>query len=148
MSVKEKIQQDMKDAMRAQDARRLGVIRLIMAEIQQKEIDERILLDDSQVFVVMDKMLKQRRDSFSQYKAAGRDDLADQENYEIELIQTYLPAALTEVEIEKLIEAAISEIKAATMQDMGKVMAILKPKILGRADASLVSNKVKNFLAR
>ena len=148
MSVKEKIQQDMKDAMRAQDARRLCVIRLILSEIKQKEIDERIVLDESQVFAVMDKMLKQRRDSFSQYEAAGRSDLADQENYEFELIQTYLPAALTETEIEQLIQAAISETNAATMQDMGKVMAIVKPKILGRADAGLVSSKVKAFLAK
>lgn len=148
MSVKEKIQQDMKDTMRAQDARRLGVIRLILSEIKQKEIDERIVLDDSQVFAVMDKMLKQRRDSFSQYEAAGRADLADQENYEIELIQTYLPAAFTETEIDQLIQAAISETNATTMQDMGKVMAIVKPKILGRADAGLVSNKIKAFLTR
>jgi uncharacterized protein len=146
MSVKEKIQQDMKDAMRAQDAKRLGVIRLMMAEIKQIEIDERIMLDDARVFVVLDKMLKQRRDSLSQFEAAGRDDLAAQESYEITLIQTYLPTALTETEIEQLIQTAISETKASTMQDMAKVMALLKPKILGRADAGLVSNKVKSFL--
>ncbi len=148
ITVKERISQDMKDAMRAKDAKRLGVIRLIMAEIKQKEVDERIVLDDAQVFGVMDKMLKQRRDSFSQYEAAGRADLAAQESYEIELIQTYLPALLTEHEIEQLIQAAILETKAATMQDMGKVMAILKPKILGRADAGLVSGKVKALLAK
>src|SRR5690242_6702911 len=140
MSVKEKIQQDMKDTMRSQDAKRLGVIRLILAEIKQKEIDEneKNVLDDSQVFAVMDKMLKQRRDSLSQYEAAGRSDLAAQESYEIDIIQTYLPAALTETEIDQLIQAAVSETKATTMQDMGKVMAILKPKILGRADAASV----------
>lgn len=138
----------MKSAMRARDAQRLGVIRLILAEIKQKEIDERILLDDPQVCGVMDKMLKQRRDSITQYEAAGRTDLASQEAYEIEVIQAYLPAALSDAEIEDLIKEAISETQASTMQDMGKVMAILKPKILGRADAGLVSSKVKSFLGK
>lgn len=146
--MKEKIQQDMKDAMRAQEAKRLGVIRLILAEIKQKEIDERIVLDDAQICSVMDKMLKQRRDSITQYEAAGRTDLAAQEHYEVEVIQTYLPTPLSDAEINQLIEQAISETQAATMQDMGKVMAILKPKILGRADAALVSNQVKSFLTK
>ena len=146
--MKEKIQQDMKDAMRAQEAKRLGVIRLILAEIKQKEIDERIVLDDAQICSVMDKMLKQRRDSITQYEAAGRTDLAAQEHYEVEVIQTYLPTPLSDAEIKQLIEQAISETQAATMQDMGKVMAILKPKILGRADAALVSNQVKSFLTK
>lgn len=146
--MKEKIQQDMKDAMRAQDSKRLGVIRLILAEIKQKEVDERIVLDDTQVFSVLDKMLKQRRDSITQYEGAGRTDLAAQEHYEVEIIQTYLPTPLSDAEIKQLIEQAISEVQATTMQDMGKVMAILKPKILGRADAALVSNQVKSFLAK
>ena len=101
-----------------------------------------------QVFAVMDKMLKQRRDSMSQYEAAGRTDLASQENYEIETIQAYLPAALSDAEIEQLIQEAISQTEASSMQDMGKIMAVLKPKILGRADAGLVSNKVKSFLTK
>lgn len=146
--LKEKIQEDMKSAMRAKDAKRLGVIRLILAEIKQKEIDERIVLGDPEVCGVMDKMLKQRRDSITQYEAAGRTDLASQEAYEIELIQTYLPAALSDAEIEQLVKEAISETQASTMQEMGKVMAILKPKILGRADAGLVSSKVKSLLGK
>lgn len=146
MSVKEKIQTDMKDTMRARDSKRLGVIRLILAAIKQKEVDERIMLDDPEVFLVLDKMLKQRRDSFEQYQAASRSDLADQEAYEIDLIQTYLPAALSETEIEQMIQSAISETQAVAMQDMGKVMAILKPKIQGRADMGCVSQKVKHLL--
>jgi uncharacterized protein YqeY len=146
MSVKEKIQTDMKDAMRARDSKRLGVVRLILAAIKQREVDERIVLDDPEVFLVLDKMLKQRRDSLEQYQAANRSDLADQEAYEIDLIQAYLPAALSETEIEELIQSAISEIKAVAMQDMGKVMAVLKPKIQGRADVGLVSQKVKHLL--
>lgn len=146
MPMKEKIQNDMKDAMRARDADRLGVIRLIMAEIQQKEVDDRIALDDTQIFSVMDKMLKQRRDSITQYEAAGRNDLAAQEHYEVEIIQSYLPTPLSDAEIKLLIEQSILEVQAVSMRDMGKVMAILKPKILGRADAALVSNQVKSFL--
>lgn len=147
MLVKDHIKSDMKEAMRARDAQRLGVIRLIMAEIQQREVDERIVLDDANVFAVMDKMQKQRRDSISQYEAAGRMDLVAQEQYEMTIIQTYLPQALTEAEIEQCIQTAIIQVGASTMQDMGKVMAILKPQILGRADAGLVSRKVKDSLS-
>lgn len=144
--MKEKIQEDMKNAMRARDNERLGVIRLMLAAIKQKEIDERITLDDAAIFVVLDKMLKQRRDSAEQYKTANRADLAAQENYEIEIIQAYMPEPLSGEEIEQMIQAAIQESQAATMQDMGKVMAILKPKIQGRADVGSVSQKVKSLL--
>lgn len=145
--MKEKIQEDMKSAMRSKDSKRLGIVRLILAAIKQKEIDERITLDDAQVFGVLEKMIKQRRDSASQYEAAGRLDLCAQENYEIEVIQAYMPTALSEAEIDQLIQEAMKAINASSVQEMGKVMAILKPKLQGRADIGLVSQKVKSLLA-
>jgi uncharacterized protein len=144
--VKEKIRDDMKQAMRAKDSQRLGTIRLMMAAIQQREVDERIQLDDTQVFAVLDKMIKQRRDSVMHYTAAARSDLVDQENYEISLIQTYLPLALTDAEVDDLIKEAIREVEASTVKDMGKVMAFLKPKIQARADVGAVSDKVRSLL--
>ncbi len=148
MPLKEDIQQDMKEAMRAGDKQRLGTIRLILAAIKQREVDERITLDDQQVTAVLDKMSKQRRESLSQYEKAGRDDLAEQEAYELKLIQAYLPEPLGEEEINQLIDAAISETGASSLKDMGKVMGILKPKLQGRADMGAVSAQIKTRLSQ
>jgi len=137
----------MKTAMRAQDKARLGVIRLMLAAIKQIEIDKRIELDDTEILAVLDKMLKQRRESIIQYEKGNRQDLADQEKFEIDLIQTYMPSQLTESEIKQLISEAIAESGAKTQQEMGKVMAILKPKMQGRADMSLVSSQIKQQLS-
>lgn len=137
----------MKDALRAGDRRRLSVVRLILAALKQREIDERIQLDDAQVIAVLDRQLKQRRDSVAQYEAAGRKDLADQEHYEIGVIREYLPAALDPAEIEALIEEAVAATGAAGARDMGKVMAYLKPRLQGRADMGTVSARVKARLA-
>jgi hypothetical protein len=144
--LKAQIQSDMKIAMKAGDKARLGVIRLILAAIKQREVDERIELDDSQVLAVLDKMLKQRRDSIEQYSAAGRQDLADAERFEVDTIQGYLPAALSESEIDALVTSAIGETGATAMSDMGKVMAILRPQVQGRADMGAVSAQVKRRL--
>ncbi len=141
--LKQRINEDMKSAMRAADKRRLGTIRLLMAAIKQREVDERIVLDDTQVIAVIEKMIKQRRDSISQYEAAGRQELADQEIYEIEVLQAYMPAALSETEVDTLIEAAIAHAGAVSAKDMGKVMAVLKPQMQGRADMGQVGAKVK-----
>jgi len=141
--LKAQIQSDMKTAMKSGEKARLGVIRLILAAVKQREVDERIELDDSQVLAVLDKMLKQRRDSIQQFSAAGREDLANAERFEVEVIQTYLPAALSESELAALIDAAIAESGAAATSDMGKVMAILRPKVQGRADMAAVSARVK-----
>lgn len=137
----------MKTAMKAGDKDRLGVIRLILAAVKQREVDERIVLDDTQVNLVLDKMAKQRRESISQYRAANREDLAIIEEAELTVILSYLPEALPEAEILAMIDAAISETGAAGAADMGKVMAILKPKMQGRADMSAVSAKVKQRLS-
>jgi uncharacterized protein YqeY len=146
-SLKHKITEDMKNAMRAKDKPRLGVIRLMQAAIKQKEIDERIELDDKQVIVILDKMLKQRRDSLAQFEKAERQDLVDQEAFEIEIIQTYMPQALTEAELEDLIETAISETGAVSMKDLGKIMAHLKPKVQGRTDMRALSANLKQRLS-
>ncbi len=146
-TLKDQITADMKDAMRAKDKERLGTIRLILAAIKQREVDERIELDDTQVLVVLDKMVKQRRDSIKQYTDAGRDELAAKEESEIAVIQAYLPAALSDEEIEALIEEAVAATGAAGMQDMGKVMGQLKPKLQGRADMGQVSGKIKARLS-
>lgn len=144
--LKAQIQSDMKTAMKAGEKVRLGVIRLILAAIKQREVDERIELDDTQVLVVLDKMLKQRRDSIEQYGAAGRQDLVDVERFEVEVIQGYLPTALTETELAALVETAVSQTGAAAISDMGKVMALLKPQVQGRADMGAVSALVKGRL--
>lgn len=146
MSIKDRIQQDMKDAMRAKDKARLGTIRLILAAIKQREVDERIELDDEQVIVVLDKMAKQRRESISQFEQASRDDLIAQENFELGIIQPYLPEALGEDELSALIEAAMAATGASSIKDMGKVMGQLKPKIQGRADMGAVSALIKSRL--
>ncbi len=145
--LKQSITNDMKAAMKAGEKSRLAVIRLITAAIKQREVDERIELDDAQVLAVLDKMVKQRRDSVEQYEKAGRNDLAEQEKFEIEILQTYLPEALGEAEIAELIDQAVAETGAASMKDMGKVMGWLKPKLQGRADMGAVSGLVKQKLA-
>jgi len=144
--LKQQITDAMKAAMKGGDKARLSVVRLMLAAIKQREVDERIELDDSQVLAVLDKMVKQRRDSIKQYSDAGRDDLAAQENAEIEVIQEFLPAGLSEAEVMAIIDAAIAETGAASMRDMGKVMGIVKPKVQGRADVGQVSGLVKQKL--
>jgi uncharacterized protein YqeY len=133
----------MKATMRSGDKPRLGVIRLILAAIKQREVDERIELDDTQILVVLDKMLKQRRESLGMYEKAGRADLADQESYEIGIVQTYLPQQLSAAEVDSLIAAAIAQTGASGIKDMGKVMGILKPQLQGRADMTAVSGQIK-----
>lgn len=145
-SLKERLQADMKSAMKSGEKDRLGVIRLVMAAIKQREVDERIQLDDDQIVAVLDKMVKQRRESIVQYQSGGRADLAAVEAAEIEVIQAYLPQALSEAEIDDLIRAAIAETGAGGIAGMGKVMAVLKPKTQGRADMSAVSIRVKALL--
>jgi len=145
--LKQRLQEDMKSAMKAGDKQRLGVIRLINAAVKQREVDERVELDDPQVLAVLDKMLKQRRDSISQYEQAGRAELAAQEGYEIEVIRDYLPAALADHEIDAMIDAAIASTDAAGIKAMGQVMGVLKPQMQGRADMAAVSAKVKARLA-
>ena len=144
--LKAQIQSDMKTAMKAGDKTRLGVIRLILAAIKQREVDERIELDDSQVLAVLDKMVKQRRDSVAQYAAAGREDLAAVERFEIEVCQGYLPQPLSEAEVVALIESAIAVTGAAGMKDMSRVMAQLKPLVQGRVDMGAVSTLIKQRL--
>jgi len=146
MSLKDRIQQEMKDAMRAGDKPRLATIRLILAAIKQIEVDERIELDDARVTAVLDKMVKQRRESISQFEKAGRDDLVVQEAGELALIQEYLPEPLGEEALASLIEAALQQSGAASIKDMGKVMGLLKPKIQGRADMGAVSAMIKDRL--
>ena len=145
--LKQRIQDDMKAAMKGGDKPRLGVIRLIMAAVKQREVDERIELDDTQVLAVLDKMVKQRRDSITQYEQAGRAELAEQEAFEIEVIQGYLPQQLSDSEIAALVAEAIAITGAESARDMGKVMGILKPKMQGRADMGAVSAAVKARLS-
>ncbi len=147
MSLKDQLKDQQKLAMLARDKARLGAIRLLMAEIKQREVDTRIELNDEDILAVVTKMVKQRRDSISQFEAAGRQDLADKESAEILVLQEFLPQQLTAEEIAVLIEQAITESGAAVMADMGKVMAVLKPKIQGRADVGAVSAQVKTRLA-
>lgn len=145
--IKDTIVEDMKSAMRQQQKERLATIRLILAALKQKEVDERIVLSDEQVISVLDKMIKQRRESIAQYEAANRLDLAAKEKEEVVVIQEYLPAQLSEPEINLLIDQALKESGATSAKEMGKVMAILKPKLQGRADLSAASAKVKEKLA-
>lgn len=141
------IETAMKEAMRAKEKARLGTIRLILAEIKRIEVDEREPVDDARVLSILDKMLKQRRDSINQFKQAGRDELAEQEQKEIEVIQTFLPAQLDAEEVSKIIEQAISSTGASSMADMGKVMAVLKTELQGRADMGAASAELKKRLA-
>lgn len=145
-SLKARLQSAMKIALKAADKKKLGVIRLMLAAIKQKEIDGRLELDDPGVIVVLDKMVKQRRDSASQFRAAGRTDLADTEDYEIEVIQAYLPQALAQEEILSMIKVAVESCGANSAKDMGKVMGILKPMMQGRAELSVVSREVAAIL--
>jgi len=146
-TLKERLQADMKSAMKSGDKARLGVIRLINSAIKQREVDERISLADTDVIVILDKMVKQRRESISQFEAAGRQALADAEQAEIGVIQDYLPTALSEQEIDDLISAALAETGTEGSAAMGKVMALLKPKMQGRADMTAVSARVKARLS-
>ena len=146
-TLKVRITTEMKAAMRAKDKPRLGTIRLIQSEIKRIEVDERIELDDARVLAILDKMSKQRRDSLSQFSDAGRDDLAAQEQIELDLIAEFLPAALNTEELQTLIEQAVATSGAQAMSDMGKVMAILKPQVQGRADMAAVSKQIKARLS-
>jgi len=148
MNLKARITEDMKAAMKARETARLGAIRLLLAAIKQKEVDERVALDDAAVFAVIDKMLKQRRDSISQYEAAGRQDLADAEKFELAVLAGYLPQALSRAEIEATVGAAVVACGAVGVQDMGKVMAALRPQLAGRADMGQVSGLVKAALSK
>jgi len=147
MTLKQQITEDMKNAMRAGEKHRLGVIRLMLAAIKQREVDERIELDDTQVLAALEKMLKQRRDSVSQFEAAKREDLAIIERDEMAVIETYLPTKLNDAEIDALVEAAIADTGASSARDMGKVVAAVKEKAAGRADMAVVSGKIKARLA-
>ncbi|AVJ31596.1 GatB/YqeY domain-containing protein [Stenotrophomonas indicatrix] len=147
MSMKQQLTEDMKAAMKGGEKHKLGVIRLINAAIKQKEVDERIELDDTAVIAVLDKMVKQRKDSVSQFEAANREDLAAIERAEIVVIEAYLPAKMGEAEIVAAIQAAIAETGASSAADMGKLMGALKPKLAGQADMGLVSKLVKQALS-
>lgn len=146
-ALKDRITDDMKSAMRARETLRLGAIRMLLAAVKQREVDERIILDDAQVAAIVDKLIKQRRDSIAQFEQAGRIDLVDQEKAELAVLSAYLPAQADAAEIESLLAAAIATTGAAGPQDMGKVMALLKSKLAGRADLTAVSAMVKSRLA-
>ena len=147
MNLKERITEDMKAAMRARDAVRLAAVRLLLAALKQKEVDERIELADADVLGVIEKMIKQRRESIAQYEKAARQDLADQEKFEIGVLQAYLPRQLGEAEVAQAVAAAIAEAGAASVKDMGKVMALLKARLAGQADLGKISGLVKAKLA-
>lgn len=148
MSLKTKISDDMKAAMRAKESERLATIRLLQAAIKQKEVDDRIELTDDQVLAVIDKMVKQRKDSITQFEAGGRQDLADIEKAELVVLSAYMPAALSDAEVQAEVAAAVAAVGAAGPQDMGKVMGVLKPKLAGRADMTAVSAMVKAALSK
>lgn len=148
MSLKERITEDMKTAMRAKDGARLGTIRLLTAAIKQKEVDERIELNDAQVLAIIEKMLKQRKDAIQQFIAGARQDLADKERAEIEVIAAYMPQQANTDEIAAVVSAAVAEAAASGPQDMGKVMALVKTRLAGRADMTAVSAQVKQALSK
>ena len=147
MSLKQQITEDMKTAMRAKDSARLGAIRLLLAAMKQREVDERIELSDTDIVTIIDKMIKQRRDSISQFEAAGRQELADAEKFEISVLQTYMPQQMNEDEVAAAVVEAIASSGAKSPQEMGKVIALLKPKLAGRADMGKVSALVKARLS-
>ena len=147
MPLKQQITEDMKTAMKSGDKDRLGVIRLILSGIKQREVDERIELDDTQVLAVIEKMIKQRRDSITQFRAAAREDLATKEEYEVGVIQSYMPAQLGDAEIEAIIAKAIADSGATTAKDMGKVIGLVRPQVAGRADMGKISERIKAKLA-
>lgn len=145
--LKSRIQSEMKDALRAGNKQRLGTLRLAFSELRKVEIDEKMSADDDRVILILDKMIKQRKDSLAQYEKAERQELADQESFEIQVLTEFLPRQLDDSEIDKLIEAAISETGATSMQEMGKVIGMIRPKVQGRADMSVISQKVKARLS-
>ncbi len=145
-TIRERITEDMKSAMRAGEKERLGTIRLILAAIKQVEVDTRQVPDDTAILAILDKMVKQRRESITQYEKAGRDELAAKEQAEIDIIQTYLPEPLSDEEIDTLIEATLADTGASSLRDMGKVMGALKPRLQGRADMGAVSARIKQRL--
>ena len=145
--IKGQIQEDMKAAMRNHEKERLATIRLILAALKQREVDERISLNDEQVLSLLDKMIRQRKDSIQQYATAKRQDLVDKENFEITVIQNFMPAQLGDAEIDALVAQAIAAVKPESIRDMSKVMGVLKPQLQGRADMGLVSQKIKSMLA-
>ena len=147
MSLKTRITEDMKAAMKAKDAQRLGTVRLLLSAMKQREVDERIELSDADVMGIIEKMIKQRRESIVQYEKGGRADLADAEKFEVGVLSGYLPQQMTEAEVASEIDAAVASTGAKAMPDMGKVMAILKPKLAGRADLAKVSAQVKSRLS-
>ncbi len=147
MNLKERITEDMKSAMRAKDAARLGAIRFLQAAIKQKEVDERVVADDAAVLAIVEKLIKQRKDSIQQFEQAGRNDLVEKEKAELAMLQGYLPQQMSEGELEQAIAAAMAEVGATGPQAMGKVMAVLKPRIAGRADVGKASALVKARLA-
>lgn len=146
MPLKDRITEDMKAAMRARETERLGTIRMIQAAIKQREVDERITLDDTQVLAVLEKMIKTRKESLAQFESGGRADLAAKERSEIELLQTYLPARLSPAELDELVKTAVTETGAASIKDMGKVMALVRQRAAGQADMGEVGAKVKAAL--
>ena len=148
MSLKAQITEDMKAAMRAKDSARLGTIRLLQAAMKQKEVDERVELDDVMVIAIVDKLIKQRKDSVTAYEQAGRQDLADLESAEIAVLSAYLPQRLSAEEVQKAVDAIVSELGASGPGDMGKVMGVVKTRLAGKADMGLVSSAVKSALNR
>jgi uncharacterized protein len=146
MALKDRITEDMKDTMRAGDKERLGAIRLALAAIKQREVDERVTLDDAQVLAVLEKMIRQRREAIAQFQSGGRADLVAKESAEIKVLQQYLPAQLADAEIDALITEAIAATAAATMKDMGKVMTAVKPKAQGRTDMGALSARIRQRL--
>ncbi|SEL20238.1 hypothetical protein SAMN05216359_106129 [Roseateles sp. YR242] len=147
MSLKEQVTEDMKTAMRAKDSERLGTIRLLLAAVKQKEVDERIVVDDVTLVGIVDKLIKQRKDAISQFSAAGRQDLADKESAEVKVLEAYLPQRLSAEEIQAAVAAIVSELGAKGPGDMGKVMGAVKTQLAGKADMGLVSAAVKAALA-
>ncbi len=147
MTLKDRITEDMKQAMRNKESARLSAIRLLLAAIKQREVDERTTLDDAQIVAVVDKMIKQRRESIAQYEKAARQDLVDAESFELQVLQAYLPQQLSEAEVEAIVSQGIAEAGAKAVADMGKVMNLIRPKLAGRADMGKVSALVKSRLA-
>ncbi len=148
MSLKEQITEDMKTAMRAKDSGRLGTIRLLLAAMKQREVDERIELDDAAVIAIVEKLIKQRKDSITQFQTAGRDDLVAIENAELVVLQAYMPAQMSEAEVAAVVAQAVQQVGATGPQDMGKVMGIVKPQLAGKADMGVVSAQVKAALTK
>jgi len=148
MSLKEQITEDMKNAMRAKDTGRLGTIRLLLAATKQKEVDERVELDDAAVIAIVEKLIKQRKDSISQFQAANRDDLVAIENAELVVLQAYMPAQMSEAEVAAVVAKVVAEVGASGPQDMGKVMGVVKPQLAGKADMGIVSAQVKAALTK